>query len=216
MARYQLVLFDCDGVLVDSERISNQVFADLLGELGLVVTLDHMFEHFAGHSMAYCMDQIAARLGRPAPDDFVAGYHVAIRRAFETELRPVPGVEAALDRIAIPWCVASNGAHDKMRFTLGVTGLLPRFEGRLFSRTEVARPKPAPDLYLHAARCCGVAPADCVVIEDTPAGVAAGVAAGMTVLGFAALTPADRLRAAGAHRLFEHMAELPPLVSPDG
>jgi HAD superfamily hydrolase (TIGR01509 family) len=214
MARYQLVIFDCDGVLVDSERITNQVFADLLGELGLVFSLADMFEHFVGLSMAQCLDRIAGLLGRSPPTDLVATYRTRSRHALETQLRPVPGIEEALAQIAIPWCVASSGEHEKMRLTLGLTGLLPRFEGKLFSVTEVARPKPAPDVFLHAARCCGVAPGDCVVVEDTPTGVAAAVAAGMTVLGYAALTPAHRLRAAGAAAVFDRMAELPPLVDP--
>jgi HAD superfamily hydrolase (TIGR01509 family) len=210
--RFQLVIFDCDGVLVDSERITNQVFADLLGELGLAFTLEDMFEHFVGHSMAACVDKITALLGQPPPADFEASYRARSKRAFETELTAVAGIEEALAQIAIPDCVASNGPMHKMRLTLGLTGLLPRFEGRLFSAQGVARPKPAPDLFLHAARSCGVAPGDCVVVEDTPTGVAAGVGAGMTVLGYAALTPGHRLRAAGAHHLFDRMVDLPHLL----
>src|SRR5262245_5939018 len=201
MSRYQLIIFDCDGVLVDSERLGNQVFAELLGELGLAFTLDDMFEHFVGHSMAQCLEKITAALGKPPPDDFVATYRARTNRAFETDLRAVPGIEQALDQIAelaIPWCVASNGPHEKMRLTLGVAGLLPRFDGKLFSSSEVERPKPAPDLYLYAASRHGVAPGDCVVVEDTPTGVAAAAAAGMTVLGYAGLMPGHRLQAAGA------------------
>jgi len=216
MPRYQLVIFDCDGVLVDSERITNRVFADMLGELGLAFTLEDMFERFIGRSMAQCLDEIAVLLGRPPPTDFTATYRARTKRALETQLRPVPGIEDALAQITIPWCVASNGAHDKMRLTLGLTGLLPHFEGKLFSVTEVARPKPAPDVFLHAASRSGVAPGDCVVVEDTPTGVEAAVAAGMVVLGYAGLTPAHRLRAAGAHYLFDRMADLPRLLSSGG
>jgi HAD superfamily hydrolase (TIGR01509 family) len=214
MARYQLVMFDCDGVLVDSERITNQVFADLLGELGLEFSLADMFEHFVGHSMAQCLDKITGLLGKSPPPDFVATYRARTRHALETQLRPVPGIEEALAQITIPSCVVSNGEHEKMRLTLGLTGLLPRFEGKLFSVTEVARPKPAPDVFLYAASCCRVAPRDCVVVEDTPSGVAAAVAAGMTVLGYAAWTPAHWLRAAGADHVFDRMTELPQLVTP--
>jgi HAD superfamily hydrolase (TIGR01509 family) len=213
VSRYELVIFDCDGVLVDSERITNQVLADLLGELGLAFTLEDMFEHFLGHSMAYCLDKIAALLGQPPPANLEATYRARSKLALETQLRSVPGIEEALAQISIPDCVASNGPTHKMRLTLGLTGLLPRFEGRLFSSENVARPKPAPDLFLHAARCCGVAAGDCVVVEDTPTGVAAAVTAGMTVLGYAALTPAHRLRAAGAHHLFDRMTDLPRLLS---
>jgi HAD superfamily hydrolase (TIGR01509 family) len=213
MAAFRLVIFDCDGVLVDSERITNQVFADLLGELGLAFTLDDMFEHFVGHSMPRCLEKITALLGRPAPPDFVAQYRARSTRALELHVEPVPGIEQALDQIAIPWCVASNGLHTKMQLTLGRTGLLPRFEGKLFSASEVERPKPAPDLFLHAAHRSGVAPRDCVVVEDTPAGIEAAVAAGMTALGYAALTPPHRLHAAGAHRVFDRMSDLPALLA---
>ncbi len=216
MPRYQLVIFDCDGVLVDSERITNQVFADMLGELGLAFTLEDMFERFIGRSMAQCLDEIAALLGRPPPADFTTTYRARTKRALETQLRPVPGIEEALAQITIPWCVASNGAHDKMRLTLGLTGLLPHFEGKLFSVAEVARPKPAPDVFLHAASRSGVAPGDCAVVEDTPTGVEAAARAGMTVLGYAGLTPAHRLRAAGAHHVFDRMADLPRLLSSGG
>lgn len=213
---YGLVIFDCDGVLVDSEPITNQVFADLLGELGLRLTLDETFEHFLGHSMARCLEKITALLGRPPPDDFVASYIERADRALARQVTPVAGIEQALAQIALPSCVASNGRYEKMRLTLGVTGLLPRFEGRLFSSRDVARAKPAPDVFLHAAERCGVTPEACVVVEDTPAGVAGGVAAGMTVLGYGALTPPDRLRAAGAHCVFDRMADLPGLIAGGG
>jgi HAD superfamily hydrolase (TIGR01509 family) len=213
MAAFRLVIFDCDGVLVDSERITNQVFAELLGELGLAFTLDDMFEHFVGHSMARCLEKIAERLGKPAPADFVARYRARSTHALELHVGAVPGIEQALDRIAIPWCVASNGLHAKMRLTLGRTGLLPRFEGKLFSASEVEHPKPAPDLFLHAAARFGVAPTDCAVVEDTPAGIAAAVAAGMTALGYAALTPPHRLQAAGAAHIFDRMSDLPALLA---
>jgi HAD superfamily hydrolase (TIGR01509 family) len=198
---------------VSTERITNQVFAAMLGEIGLAFTLEDMFEQFVGRSMSQCLEKISSLLGTPPPDDFVDRYRARTRAALESNLTAVPGIEHALDRITLPYCVASSGDHDKMRMTLGITGLWPRFEGKLFSVTEVVNPKPAPDIFLHAAERCGVAPSACVVVEDSPTGVTAGVAAGMTVLGYAALTPAHRLRAAGAHRLFERMTELPGLVS---
>ena len=212
-AGFQLVIFDCDGVLVDSERLSNQVFADMLGEIGIAVTLDYMFDNFMGHSMAYCMDRVAFLLGHPPPSDFAVNYRTRSKRAFESDLKAIPGIAAALDAIELPLCVASSGDHDKMRTTLGVTGLLPRFEGKLFSATEVARSKPAPDIFLHAAKRHGIAPAACLVIEDSPVGVTAAVAAGMTVFGYAALTPGVRLMAAGCDRVFGTMAELLTLVA---
>jgi HAD superfamily hydrolase (TIGR01509 family) len=210
---YQLVIFDCDGVLVDSERLSNQVFVDMLGELGVAVTLEHLFEHFVGHSMAHCVAQITALLGAPPPADFVPSYRARVDLAFQAGLRPIPGITDVLAQLTLPACVASNGPHAKMRTTLGLAGLLPRFDGSLFSAYDVAHPKPAPDIYLAAAAVHRIAPASCVVVEDTPTGVAAGVAAGMTVLGYTALTPAHRLRAAGAHHLFDDMSALPALLA---
>ena len=128
----------------------------------------------------------------------------------------MPGIELvldALDAARVPFCVASSGDHEKMNTTLGITGLLPRFAGRIFSVTQVARGKPAPDVYLFAARQLGAEPAACVVVEDTPPGVQAGVAAGMTVFGFCAHTPEQKLTAAGAHRTFGDMQRLVAMLS---
>ncbi|HEY6453073.1 MAG TPA: HAD-IA family hydrolase [Steroidobacteraceae bacterium] len=210
-----LVILDCDGVLVDSEIITNRVFAQMLGELGLTVTPDDMFERFVGQSMDRCCELIAAMLQAPVPVGFVAAYRERSNVALASQLQAVPGIEAALDAIAargVPCCVASNGTHEKMRTTLGITGLLPRFEDRLFSVTEVAHGKPAPDLFLYAAGRNAVPPSRCRVIEDTPAGVAAAVAAGMPVYGFCARTSAQRLAAAGAQRTFDDMRALPGLL----
>src|SRR5262249_45458847 len=160
--------FDCDGVLVDSERITNQVFAGMLNELGLPLTLEDMFEQFVGGSMAQCLVTITAMLGAPPPDDFVARYIARADAALAEQITLVPAFEAMLDAIALPYCVASNGRREKMELTLGRTGLLPRFVGRMFTAYEVARPKPAPDLFLHAAAQCGAAASDCIVIEDSP------------------------------------------------
>jgi HAD superfamily hydrolase (TIGR01509 family) len=212
MQKFELIIFDCDGVLVDSEPITNRVFGEMLRDLGMEVTLDDMFELFVGYSMTQCLTVISERLGKMPPPDFVQNYYARARVALEAELTAVPGVVEALDQIRLPYCVASSGAQEKMRMTLGITGLLPRFEGRMFSATEVARGKPAPDIFLHTASKFGVRPAACLVVEDTPPGVAAGVAAGMTVYGYSAQTPAARLLAAGAHRVFDDMTQLPLLL----
>lgn len=212
MSCFKLIIFDCDGVLVDSERITNQVFVEMLGELGIHLSLEDMFEKFVGNSMSQCLSRVSELLGRRPPDDFLTTYRIRTKAALESDLLAVPGVEDALDRITLPSCVASSGDHEKIRCTLGITGLWPRFEGRIFSVAEVSNPKPAPDVFLYAASNCGVSPSDCVVVEDTPTGVAAAVAAGMTVLGFASLTPAHRLHAAGAHNIFARMSDLPGLL----
>jgi HAD superfamily hydrolase (TIGR01509 family) len=212
MSRFDLIIFDCDGVLVDSERVTNAVFARMLNELGLPVTLDDMFSDFVGLSMAQCLKQVAERLGRAPPPGFEAEYRRRSQAALEAELKVVAGVPQMLEALRLPYCVASNGSHDKMRATLGLTGLLPRFAGRMFSAQEVAAPKPAPDVFLHAARSLDVDPARCLVVEDTPTGVRAGVAAGMTVWAYAALMPASRLIEAGAASAFAQMADLPLLL----
>ena len=212
MQRIELVIFDCDGVLVDSERVTNRVFAEMLNELGLSVTLDDMFARFVGHSMTQCLELIADMLGHSPPANFLEDYRTRTRAALEVDLLATPGVEEALDRIRLPYCVASSGDHEKMRTTLGITGLWPRFKGRLFSVTEVPRGKPFPDVFLFAASRLGINPSACAVVEDTPVGVIAGVAAGMRVFGYAALTPAHRLLEAGAQITFKHMRELPALL----
>jgi len=209
------VIFDCDGVLVDSELITNRILAAMLNELGVPVTLEELFERFVGRSMAYCNELIAGMLQRPLPQDFWDTYRSRTTAAMQAQLQPVPGIEATLDALGaagVPYCVASSGSHEKMRTTLGITGLLPRFEGRLFSVTEVARGKPAPDVFLHAAQRYHMSPQVCSVVEDTPTGVAAGVAAGMRVFGYSALTPSQRLIEAGAHQTFSTMALLPELL----
>ena len=211
--RFGLVIFDCDGVLVDSELITNRVFAGMLNELGIPATLEDMFERFVGRSMPQCLDLITKMLGRPVPPHFVEEYQTRSAAALRSELKAVPDIETVLAGIRVPYCVASSGTHEKMQTTLGLTGLLPQFRGKMYSVTEVAQSKPFPDVFLYAARRQGVAPADCAVIEDTPTGVRAGVAAGMTVFGYCAMTPKQRLIAAGAHHTFERMRDLPGLIS---
>jgi HAD superfamily hydrolase (TIGR01509 family) len=215
--RWDLVIFDCDGVLVDSEPIANRVFCAMLNELGLPVTLDDMFERFVGLSMPQCMRLVTDMLGSDPPEDFVHRLHSRTDAALRQHVTAVPGVSEVLEAIApLPICVASSSGHDKIRLMLAATGLLGRFENRIFSVADVAHPKPAPDVFLHAARSMGALPARCAVIEDTPTGVRAGVAAGMRVLGFCAHTPAQRLREAGAHALFQEMRLLPGLLSKGG
>jgi HAD superfamily hydrolase (TIGR01509 family) len=209
----QLVIFDCDGVLVDSERLSHEVLRTMLAEMGLALTLQQAYEHFMGSSTERCLQTIGSLLGRAPAADFMDTFRDRSFEAFRAGLAAVPGVAGVLQALPMPYCVASNGPHEKMRFTLGLTGLLPRFAGRTFSAQDVARPKPAPDLFLHAAATLAAEPAACVVVEDSPTGVAAARAAGMTVFGYAAMTPATRLQAAGADRVFTRMDDLPALLT---
>lgn len=212
MLNPRLVIFDCDGVLVDSEPAANRVFAEALDELGLRLTIPQMYAEFVGRPMSYCLQRVEQLLGRPVPEQFEVDLRRRTLEVFRRELRATPGIEDALHRIRIPMCVASSGDHEKMRATLGMTGLLPRFEGRLFSATQVAHGKPAPDVYLFAAAKCGVAPNECVVVEDSAVGVQAGVAAHMKVLGYSAHGNAQQLKDAGAAITFDDMRTLPELI----
>ena len=208
-----MVIFDCDGVLVDSERLTHQVVVDMLAEQGVALGFDEAVDRFIGMSMANGLVQLKALLGGELPADFLPEMGRRTRAAFRAGLTTVPGVEAVLDGLQRPFCVASNGNHAKVNFTLGHTGLLPRFAGRIFTADDVAHPKPAPDLFLLAARSLGALPAHTTVVEDTPTGVAAARAAGMRVIGFAAMTPAGRLQAAGADAIAHDMATVAALLA---
>jgi HAD superfamily hydrolase (TIGR01509 family) len=176
------------------------------------VTLEEVFDQFVGVTTARCLEMIELRLGRPVPVGFMKQCEQRTTAALTSELKPVTGIEAVLDGLKIPYCVASNGTHAKMNTTLGLTGLLARFDGKRVSVSDVARGKPFPDVFLRSAQNFKVAPQDCAVVEDTPTGVAAGVAAGMTVFGYSAHMPARRLREAGAHHTFSRMQDLPLLL----
>jgi HAD superfamily hydrolase (TIGR01509 family) len=207
----RLLILDNDGILVDSEPIAVRVDMAVLAELGWTLPPEEVVERFTGRTEAVLLEAAEAHLGRPLPDGWADERRRRFRAAFEAELRPVEGIVAALDAISIPTCVASSGGHDKIEHSLRLCGLYERFAGRIFSGTEVAHGKPAPDLFLHAASQLGVAPADCVVVEDSPAGVAAARAAGMRVLAYAGgVIPAARLTAATA--VFDDMSRLPGLL----
>ncbi len=207
-----LVIFDCDGVLVDSERLAVRVDVAVLAELGWVMTEAEAVERFVGISDADFRRKVEAKLGRALPDDWETKFEPLYRNAFRRELVPVDGIVEALEAISVPACVASSGTHGKIRFTLELTGLYERFEGRIFSASEVARGKPAPDLFLHASAEMGAEPSGCVVVEDSAFGVAAARAAGMRVLAYAGgLTPAEKLEGADT-TVFRNMRELPRML----
>lgn len=212
MARFDLVIFDCDGVVVDSERVVHAVFGAFIRSLGVHLSEAEMFEQFLGRRLAECMTIVEDLSGKPAPPGALERYCAERDRVLREQVRPVAGIRAVLEALTIPYCIASSGDHAKMRLTLGATQLMTFFEGRLFSATEVPHGKPAPDVFLYAAERMGAEPQRTAVIEDSVNGVLAGCAAGMTVFGFAGLTPATKLRAAGATRVFEEMRELPALL----
>jgi len=207
------IIFDCDGVLVDSERIGVHIDQKVLAEIGLSFTVEDVVKTFMGKSDVFFIETVEQMLGKPAPENFLEGIANHYREEFEKDLVPVPGIVEALDCIEIPFCVASSGTHEKMNFTLGITGLLDRFQGKLFSSTQVARGKPHPDLFLFAANEMGWNPSRCLVVEDSEAGVQAGLAAGMKVAAYAGgfLDHDD-----SEHEnlvVIQKMTELPPLIS---
>ncbi|QHF21157.1 HAD-IA family hydrolase [Rathayibacter sp. VKM Ac-2762] len=213
---FDLVIFDCDGVLVDSEILAVEVDKRILAEFGWHLTTEEVVEKFMGKSSAAFTAHLEEHLGYRLPSDWDERYKPWFFDAFESSLQPVEGIEAALTEISARTCVASSGSHEKLRKTLGLTNLYSRFEGRIFSASEVAHGKPEPDLFLHAAARMGV-PADrCVVVEDSKYGVRAARAAGMYAFGYAGgLTPPEWLENEGA-TVFTTMADLPELLRSRG
>jgi HAD superfamily hydrolase (TIGR01509 family) len=208
-----LVIFDCDGVLVDSERIAVRVDAIVLADLGWPLSEAEIIERFVGRSEEHIDREIEAHLGHSLPKNWEDAYQSLYTEAFETELKAVDGVVDALDQITTATCVASSGSHDKIRRSLRLTNLYERFEGRIFSASDVANGKPAPDLFLHAAAHLGVQPARCAGVEDSRYGVEAARAAGMAVFGYVGgVTPANWLEGPGTI-VFHDMRALPGLLS---
>jgi len=219
VTRPELVVFDCDGVLVDTERLTVVVESRVLGEMGWALSPQEVVERWMGRSSEAQLADLEQHLGADLALEFDRRTTAELHETFDRELTAVEGVVELLDHLdsrGVPSCVASSGTHGRIRRTLGITGLLPRFDGRIFSATDVQHGKPAPDQFLHAAASLGVAPSACAVIEDSVYGVQAGVAAGMTVYGFGGgLTAAERLAGAGAVT-FAAMADLRDVIAPSG
>lgn len=211
--RVDLVIFDCDGTLVDSEVLSIKVDQRVLSDHGWNLTLDDIVSRFMGRTSAHFTQELESFLGRGLPQNWELKYQPWYAEAFERELTPVAGLENALARILLPTCVASNSSHARLKKTLGITGLLPRFAGRIFSAEDVREGKPAPDLFLHTAQAMAVPPERCLVIEDSRFGVHAARTAGMRVLGYAGgLTPPEWLEGPQT-TVFTDMEQLPELIT---
>jgi HAD superfamily hydrolase (TIGR01509 family) len=212
-----LVIFDCDGVLVDSEILSNALLAEMMTELGHPMTTREALEKFAGRSLTDVLALAEGVLGRKVPEDLGQTYGRRLLDRLRRELKPVADVKAAVAALPHRRCVASSSSFERIHLSLDVTGLAPLFDGHIFSATQVAHGKPAPDLHLFAARTMRVAPDHCVVVEDSPLGVTAA-AAGMTAVGFTGAghaTPAlaQQLAAAGARCVLASMSELPATIA---
>lgn len=184
MSEFDLVIFDCDGVLIDSEIISARMLVAELSRMGLTIDLAYVEQHFLGRSYPVVMDTIRREFGLDLPPDFEAQYREALLAAFEKDLRVVPHVHEVLTRIGVPFCVATSSSPRRVEMSLDLVGLSDVIGNRVFTSTLVPRGKPAPDLFLYAAAQMGADPARTLVIEDSLTGLRAGLAAGMTVWRF--------------------------------
>ncbi len=214
-----LVIFDCDGVLVDSESLAMRVLLEGLGEIGCAIGAEEAYERFLGRSLANMQAVLRVEYGSELPPDRLDRMRQRLFEVYRQELLPMDGVAAMLDRLAIPRCVASSSQMERLQVSLEVTGLLSRFVPHLFSATMVARGKPAPDLFLHVAERMAVAPAACLVIEDSAAGIEAAQGAGMWVFGFVggshARSAAYRAKLAtlAPDLIFDEISQLPELIA---
>jgi HAD superfamily hydrolase (TIGR01509 family) len=217
MQQAELIIFDCDGVLIDSEIIVCRLVSEVLTDLGYPITLEGVIERFAGRPQREMVADIEADWGRSLPDSFFAECKLRTAEAYRTELRPIDGVRQVLDAIDIPVCVASSAYPEKLRLGLQSTGLYDKLAPNLISASFVARGKPDPDVFAYAAGWMRRPVTECVVVEDSIPGVQAGRRAGMRVIGFTGGSHcppghAERLIEAGAETVLAHMQDLPTLV----
>lgn len=213
-----LIIFDCDGVLVDSEPIAIRVLVEGLTILGHVIDEATAYKRFLGRSLATMQAILRDESGLVLSPDDLDRMRLSLFEAYRRELRPIPGIAEVLDDLALPYCVASSSQPERLRFSLEITGLLPRFEPHLFSAAMVAQGKPAPDLFLHVAEQMAVRPTDCLVVEDSPAGIEAAHRAGMRAFAFIGGGHArhaayrGQLAAMAPEVVFEDMRQLPGLL----
>ncbi|MGS2586476.1 HAD family hydrolase [Streptomyces hebeiensis] len=207
----RLVIFDCDGVLVDTERTGPAIVAEMAREVGWPLTPALVRQRFLGRPESYLYEQVRAHATVPVGPEWLRDYRGRVRDAFAARPLTMPGVVELLDlldRRPLPYCVASSGSHERIAHSLTATGLMERFAGRVFSADDVPLGKPAPDLFLHAARSQGCPPGNCLVVEDSPAGVDAALAAGMPVVGYSGGPTEPEVLAHATHGVIEDLANL--------
>jgi HAD superfamily hydrolase (TIGR01509 family) len=204
----ELVIFDCDGVLVDSETITNALMIDMLKPHRIVLTREEYVRKYVGLTIESCLGQLSKENDVVFPEGFITEYHRMSLELLRKNVKEVDGVRRLIERLEVPFCVASNSADSKVKLMLEATDLFKYFTGKIFSSTHVSKPKPAPDVYLMAARANNIKPEYCSVIEDTPTGIKAAKATGIFVYGFQGLFPGNVLKSAGADIVFDSMDQL--------
>jgi HAD superfamily hydrolase (TIGR01509 family) len=211
MSKYKCVIFDCDGVLVDSEPIGNQILVDMANDLGANIDLSFAMKHFKGSHFKECIAVISSVVNQPIPESFEAEYRQRSLEEFKKGLKPIDGVTQVIEQLKLPFCVASSGMESKMKFNLNLVGLLPYFEGKMFRCYDIQKFKPEPDVFLWAAKTMGFQPHECVVIEDSLLGVKGALAGGFDVFGFTAHDDDNELEGL-ATKTFNDMAHLLKLL----
>lgn len=206
------IIFDCDGVLVDTEKIGNGILLEMAQEYGFKMELEDAYRNFNGRNLKDCFKHIEEAIEQKLPETFETEYREKSFEAFKTQVKPMEGVVAFIDLLKIPYCVASSGPMDKIRLNLEVAGLLDKFEGKMFSSYLINSWKPEPGIFLHAAKEMGFEVKDCIVLEDSKAGVKAGISGGFKVYGFANGFNNEDLKAEGAE-LFSSYEELKELLN---
>jgi HAD superfamily hydrolase (TIGR01509 family) len=209
---YDLVIFDCDGVLVDSEPLANQVYVQMLAEYGFQVNTEEYLHKYSGAAIVNRLESTSKQLNWTPPSDFYPVFNSRLSVLTKQYLKPVPGIHELLNSLTSPVCIASNGSRNEVVLRLQLADLAKYFGENIFSGTDQPKPKPAPDVYLAAADSFKIPPERCVVVEDSVLGVTAGVRAGMKVYGYAACTSPERLKEAGAIP-FMDMRELKSILS---
>lgn len=211
MSKYKCIIFDCDGVLVDSESIAIGALVEMANTLGAEIKFERAFLELKGKSMTFCMQYIAERIGKALPENFELEYRSKTFKAFKAQLKPIKGVKTLLKALNIPFCVASSGPENKIRLNLETTGLLPFFEKHIFSCYTIGKWKPEPDVFLWAAKAMGFQPEECLVIEDSLPGIKAAKAGGFDVFGYTEHDYNNNLSAL-ATKTFSKMDELLKLI----
>ncbi len=185
MKKYKCIIFDCDGVLVDSEPLANGMLVEMANELGATINLDYAYKNFKGDSFTNCQNHIQSIVDKPLPPNFESEYRRRSFESFTNNLKAIEGIESVLKTLKTPFCVASSGPQNKIKHNLKLTGLLPYFEGNIFSCYDINKWKPEPEIFLYAAKTMGFSVDECLVIEDTPIGIKAAKSGGFDVFGFA-------------------------------